>query len=529
MAKPVRCAIYTRKSSEEGLEQSFNSLHAQREACEAYILSQKHEGWTLVQTAFDDGGFSGGSMDRPALKALLGEVEQGNIDIIVVYKVDRLTRSLADFAKMVDRFDARSVSFVSVTQAFNTTTSMGRLTLNVLLSFAQFEREVTGERIRDKIAASKAKGMWMGGMVPLGYDVVDRSLVINDPEAEHVRTLFKLYAEHRAADLVVSLAQAQGIRGKHRGKVETNSVITRGSLYRILANPVYAGEIGHKGKRYPGQHNAIIDLPLFEAVQSMLAGNRRKVKGTASSRSHALGGKVYDPNGTLLTATHTRKGDAKYRYYANDALRLPADQLEATVATALADRLATPGSVAALLPDLTLLTADVLEQAADLGRRLGTASSGEHGSALASLVAKVVVQSDDCVVTLEPTAFGLVESMLDVIIPAALVRQKSRLKLIVHGEQPPAPDRSLIEMVAQARSWFQLLRSGEVTTLVEIADRYGLSDSYVRNVLPAAFLAPDIVTRIVEGRQPPSLTVRKLRELLPLPVSWDKQRALLDA
>lgn len=529
MAKPVRCAIYTRKSSEEGLEQSFNSLHAQREACEAYILSQKHEGWTLVPTPFDDGGFSGGSMDRPALKSLLAEVEQGNVDIIVVYKVDRLTRSLADFAKMVDRFDARSVSFVSVTQAFNTTTSMGRLTLNVLLSFAQFEREVTGERIRDKVAASKAKGMWMGGMVPLGYDVVDRQLVINEPEAEHVRTLFKLYAEHRAADLVVSMAHAQGIRGKHRGKVETNSVITRGSLYRILANPVYAGEIGHKSKRYPGQHNAIIDLPLFEAVQSILAGNRRKAQGTTSSRSHTLGGKVYDPTGTLLTATHTRKGTAKYRYYANDALRLPADQLEATVASALAERLATPGSVAALLPDLALLTADVLEQAADLGRRLGAASSSEYGSVLASLVAKVVVRSDDCVVTLEPTAFGLVGTMLDVIVPAALVHQKSRLKLFVHGEQPPAPDRSLIEMVAQARSWFQLLRSGKVTTLVEIADRYGLSDSYVRNVLPAAFLAPDIVTRIVEGRQPPSLTVRKLREALPLPASWDEQRTLLDA
>ncbi|MBD8676854.1 recombinase family protein [Sphingomonas sp. CFBP 13720] len=528
MSKSVRCAIYTRKSSEEGLEQSFNSLHAQREACEAYILSQKHEGWTLVPTAFDDGGFSGGSMDRPALKFLLAEVEQANIDIIVVYKVDRLTRSLADFAKMVDRFDARSVSFVSVTQAFNTTTSMGRLTLNVLLSFAQFEREVTGERIRDKIAASKAKGMWMGGMVPLGYDVVDRQLVINELEAEHVRTLFKLYAEHRAADLVVSLAKAQGIRGKHRGRVQSNSVITRGSLYRILANPVYAGEIGHKGKRYPGQHDAIIALPLFEAVQSILDGNRRKAHGTTSSRSHALGGRVCDPTGTLLTATHTRKGNSKYHYYANDALRLPAEQFETCVAGALAERLATPGSVAALLPDLGLLTGDVLERAADLGHRLGSASPRERGSVLASAIAKVVVRKDDCVVMLAHAAFGLEDIMHDVVVPVALARHKSKLQLVVPGAQPPTPDRSLIEMVAQARNWFQLLRSGEVTTLVEIADRYGLSDSYVRNVLPAAFIAPDIVTRIVEGRQPPSLTVRKLRDLLPLPTSWDKQRALLD-
>jgi site-specific DNA recombinase len=259
-AKLVRCAVYTRKSSEEGLEQSFNSLHAQREACEAYIVSQKHEGWQLWPKAYDDGGFSGGTMERPGLKQLLADVKGGLIDTIVVYKVDRLSRSLSDFAKMVDLFEADNVSFVSVTQAFNTTTSMGRLTLNMLLSFAQFEREVTGERIRDKIAASKAKGMWMGGNVPLGYDAQERLLVLNKAEAEQVRQLFGLYVKHKAVDAVVAKADHLSIRSKLResagGRCSGGAVLTRGSIYRILANPIYRSKAVRFGAADPGRQSA---------------------------------------------------------------------------------------------------------------------------------------------------------------------------------------------------------------------------------------------------------------------------------
>jgi site-specific DNA recombinase len=262
-AKTTRCAIYTRKSSEEGLEQDFNSLHAQREACEAYVTSQKHEGWRALPATYDDGGFSGGAMERPGLQKLLADIEARAIDVVVVYKVDRLTRSLMDFAKIVEVFDRHGVSFVSVTQAFNTTTSMGRLTLNVLLSFAQFEREVTGERTRDKIAASKKKGMWMGGFVPLGYGKEDRSLVIVESEAEVIRTLFRLYLELATVAALKAEADRLGLVSKrYEGFPEHmrgGRPFSRGHLYKILSNPLYVGEIDHKGTRYPGLHEGIID------------------------------------------------------------------------------------------------------------------------------------------------------------------------------------------------------------------------------------------------------------------------------
>ena len=271
-SRSLRCAIYTRKSSEEGLEQDFNSLHAQREACEAYIASQKQEGWKPLPDAYDDGGFSGGSMERPALQALLADIGAGRVDVVVVYKVDRLTRSLTDFAKIVEVFDAHGVSFVSVTQQFNTTSSMGRLTLNVLLSFAQFEREVTGERIRDKIAASKKKGLWMGGFVPIGYVAKDRTLVVNEAEAAKVREIFRLYLEHRCVRRVqAELDRLKVTTSRYvakTGKVSGGVPFSRGHLYRILSNPIYVGEIGHKEARYPGQHPAIIDRETWDSVQA---------------------------------------------------------------------------------------------------------------------------------------------------------------------------------------------------------------------------------------------------------------------
>src|SRR5690349_17285629 len=314
------CAIYTRKSSEEGLEQEFNSLAAQREACEAYIRSQQHEGWVLARTHYDDGGFSGGNMERPALRRLLADIRGGRIDIIVVYKVDRLTRSLADFARLVEIFDAQGVSFVSVTQQFNTTSSMGRLTLNVLLSFAQFEREVTGERILDKIAASKKKGMWMGGNVPLGYDASERTLVVNAAEAETVRCIFALYRELGCVRRAKQEADRLGLSTKRSttaGGIERGGrPFSRGHLYHLLSNPIYIGEIAHKGQLYPGQHPALIDAYTWAAVRDQLGANardhRRKARATEPS---LLAGVLVDARGERLTASHAVKEGRRYRYY----------------------------------------------------------------------------------------------------------------------------------------------------------------------------------------------------------------------
>ncbi|MEP2235992.1 MAG: recombinase family protein [Marinomonas sp.] len=318
--KPLRCAVYTRKSTEDGLEQEFNSLHAQREACEAYILSQRHEGWTLVERPYDDGGFSGGSMHRPGLLALLEAVEAGLVDVIVVYKVDRLTRSVTDFAKIVERLDAKEASFVSVTQAFNTKTSMGRLTLNVLLSFAQFEREVTGERIRDKIAAPKKKGLWMGGPVPLGYEVIDRKLVLVPEEAERVRTIMRRYVASHSANELIAQLEAEGIRtkiqrrtsGPHRGGIP----FQRGSLFHLLKNPIYCGKIVHKGTAHEGEHQPIVDDELWNTVQARLSEKAPPRKRSKNDPQAALlRGLLTDSQGRPMVPTYATKGSRRYAYY----------------------------------------------------------------------------------------------------------------------------------------------------------------------------------------------------------------------
>jgi site-specific DNA recombinase len=336
--KALRCAIYTRKSCEEGLEQSFNPLHAQREACEASIRSQRHEGWQLVKTAYDDGGFSGGTLNRPGLERLLQDVSDKKIDVVVVYKVDRLTRSLMDFAKIVEQFDKQGVSFVSVTQQFNTTSSMGRLTLNVLLSFAQFEREVTGERIRDKIAASKRKGMWMGGVVPTGYELKDRELVVNPAEADQVRNIYRLYLELGCVSKLKESLEVSGIRSKRRisknGRISGDAVYSRGALYKMLNNRIYIGEITHKQAIYSGRHGPIIDRELWERVRERLSENlqaeRKRPRATAGS---LLTGLVYDDAGNRFTPSHAAKGERRYRYYISQpnsekAARFPATEIE---------------------------------------------------------------------------------------------------------------------------------------------------------------------------------------------------------
>jgi site-specific DNA recombinase len=534
MASPVRCAVYTRKSSEEGLEQSFNSLHAQREACEAYVASQKHEGWSFIDTAYDDGGFSGGSMERPGLKALMSDVHAGLIDTVVVYKVDRLTRSLADFAKMVEQFDQHNVSFVSVTQAFNTTTSMGRLTLNVLLSFAQFEREVTGERIRDKIAASKAKGMWMGGAVPLGYDVKDRQLLVNEGEAEQVRRLFTLYLECKAVDEVVTRAAEAGITSKKRitpaGKSSGGGKLTRGSLYRIFANPIYVGEIGHKGKRHAGLHAGIIATDTFDAVQKILASNRRRRKeGAAAAAPALLAGLVVDGNGARLTSTHTRRRGNRYRYYAGNGFRLPAPDLETIVVGAVAARLASPKAIAALLPDLALYRAEMVASGAELAKALAGNDALGRRRAILRLVTKVTVRNDSLTIFLDLAPLGLPDVTTTLLVATQVGRAKARLSLVVPGEVTANPDAALIGIIAQARDWVDRLASGRAASLTSIAAADAVTLPYVRQLIGAAFLAPDLVTRIVEGRQPTWLTAAALKTMLPLAPDWNEQRALVAA
>ena len=322
--KSVRCAIYTRVSTDHGLEQDFNSLDAQHDAAQAYIRSQAHAGWALIRPRYDDGGYSGGSTERPALQRLLADVRARKVDVIVVYKVDRLTRSLADFAKLVELFDDHAVSFVSVTQQFNTTTSMGRLTLNVLLSFAQFEREVTSERIRDKIAASKRKGLWVGGMAPLGYETKDRRIVVVEDEAERVRTIFRSYLTLGSLNLVMADLRHRGIVTKLRSLKTGRSVggipFTRGPLAYLLRNRFYIGEVVFRGEVFPGEQPALLDRDLFDAVQAKLNGQRNNHKAARAKSESPLIGRIYDDRGNRMSPSHARKQGIRYRYYVSSPL-----------------------------------------------------------------------------------------------------------------------------------------------------------------------------------------------------------------
>jgi site-specific DNA recombinase len=356
----LRCAIYTRKSSEEGLDMEFNSLDAQREACEAYIASQRSEGWVATRERYDDGGFSGGTLERPGLKQLLADIDDGLIDVVVVYKIDRLSRSLMDFSKLVEIFDRNGVTFVSVTQSFNTTTSMGRLTLNILLSFAQFEREVIGERIRDKVAASRKRGIWMGGYVPLGYDVQDRKLLVNDAEAASVRRIFERFVELGSATVLARELRRDGFRNKQ------GTLIDKGYLYRLLNNRVYRGEAVHKGKAYPGEHDAIIDDDLWDRAHAILQESPRKRANNSRSRTPALlKGLIFSDTGAAMTPTSTKKGAKLYRYYVSmdvirnretgaetAPMRLAAGMLEDAVVTEVRRILQTPEVVTQLIAAL---------------------------------------------------------------------------------------------------------------------------------------------------------------------------------
>ena len=557
-----RCAVYTRKSTEEGLDQDFNSLDAQREACEAYIASQSGLGWKLIRTRYDDGGVSGGTMDRPALQQLLSDIQSAKVDVVVVYKIDRLTRSLMDFAKIVDVFDTKGVSFVSVTQQFNTTTSMGRLTLNVLLSFAQFEREVTAERIRDKIAASKKKGMWMGGPWPLGFDVRDKRLVVNEAEAVTVRRLFDLYRQIRSVRRLKAAADDEGIVTKRRsfsgGRVQGGQPFSRGNLYQLLSNPIYVGEIAHKGQTYAGLHEAIVDRDTWDAVQALLSDNtvaRRTPKNLSSPC--ILAGLVFDETGDRLTSSHAVKAGVRYHYYISHRLmnalktddtgrRLPAQELERPILAELIRRLGDDVDLMALL-GLRNTPPRVLRAMKAGAQRLADAlqsdSPESRRSALQSFVDRIDVHPDHIGIAINvrklSRVLGLPEAetagtetaaTVSVIhLPLRLKRRGVEAKLVVGGEAEPVsnPDTALIALIAKAHRWCDQITDGSAPSITDLAVRENEDRNEISRHLPLAFLAPDIVEKILKGMQPVDLTAEKLRRLGSLPYRWDEQRAVL--
>jgi site-specific DNA recombinase len=499
--KLLRCAIYTRKSTDHNLDFEFNSLDAQREACEAYIKSQAHEGWRLVPDHFDDGAFSGASLERPALQQLLVEVKAGKVDVIVVYKVDRLTRSLSDFAKLVELFDQHSVSFVSVTQSFNTTSSMGRLTLNVLLSFAQFEREVIGERVRDKIAASKAKGIWVGGSIPLGYASVNKKLVVVPEEAETVQLIFRRYLELGSITRLIEDLDRQGVRTRNQklssGESRGNIRFGTGALSWLLRNRLYLGEVVYKGSIYAGEHPPILERELFDAVQAKLTAKAtaRQLKIRASAA--ILAGRIYDDRGNRMTPTHTNKRGARYRYYVSHALLQKRNDKAGSVA-----RVSAPEIEAA-----------VVKAAREYIIAHNGVPPADERAMIEHIVQKVVVKAKTIEIHLDEVLDGgaidrqlSAESGRIISIPWSPAGSTAS-KGIVHEPSvvlPMSADERdvLLTSIAKARSWIDDLACGRAISFAEIAKHEGKVERHVRLLAPLAFVSPHIVMGIMSGTAP---------------------------
>ncbi len=558
----VRCAIYTRKSTDEGLEQDFNSLDAQREACAAYVTSQKHEGWSALPARYDDGGFSGGSMERPALRRLLADVGADHVDVVVVYKVDRLTRALTDFARIVTVLDQADVSFVSVTQAFNTTTSMGRLTLNVLLSFAQFEHEVTAERIRDKIAASKKKGMWMGGMVPIGYRAEEKKLAVAPEEAKQVRKIFTRYLELGSVRRLKAELDAGGIRTPLRrhlnGRQTGGMPFSRGKLYALLSNPLYAGRIRHKDTVHPGQHEAIIEETLWQAVQDRLAANRQRTARRADAKAPSpLAGKLTDPDARRMRPSHATKKGRHYRYYVSADLvegsvatgargwRIPAAEIEAALAIVIAAGLRDPGFASSLIAQRQIGAAKaevVLDRVKEIAAALDAPESAEARDLLRMIVCHVDLGEAELRATIgfEGLASGRATDQDAAILagvpgfavsaPIRLARRGVELRLVLQGAAAPSPmqDAQLIQAVIEARCRVaDYLDPSLALGLGDLAGRDDVDRGDLSRSLQLAFLAPDIVERILDGIQPVALTAQQLKRVGDLPLAWDEQRSLI--
>ncbi len=542
----LRCAVYTRKSTDEGLDQGFNSLDAQWEACSAYIKSQAGEGWSLVQKRYDDGGVSGGTLERPALKDLLEDIRRGRVDVVVVYKVDRLTRSLADFAKLVELFDEQQVSFVSVTQAFNTTSSMGRLTLNVLLSFAQFEREVTAERIRDKIAASKKKGMWMGGSVPLGYDVQDKKLIINNAEAKTVRTIFDLYRTHQNVRLVQKETESLGLRTKARGQGDGGRTsarsFQRGHIYHLLSNPLYLGKVRYQKEIYEGEHDAIIGQKVWDDVQSILAANCREGKILSRSKHPSLlAGLLFDETGEKLTTTHANKNGRRHRYCVsarNSAsaalgvpLRVPASQLEDAVFDATACFLLDERAISEKMPQLsTVEFRQTCANAKGVASSIHNDAPDNKRQLALDLFQRITIHHDTLSILIRTECLldEISEETIELVEPINFKRRGAGMKLVLPNqkERTKQIDPNLIKLIAQSTKWFDDLKSGKVSSISEIAERDKLDRNEVSRFLPLAFLAPDLVEKILNGQQPVSLTANRLKRMSKLPLDWLEQRNL---
>lgn len=581
--KQVRCAIYTRKSSEEGLEQNFNSLHAQREACAAYVMSQASEGWTLLPEVYDDGGLSGGTLDRPALKRLLADVEAGHIDIIVVYKVDRLTRSLFDFAKLVETFDRCGTSFVSITQSFNTTNSMGRLTLNMLLSFAQFEREVTAERIRDKLAASKAKGMWMGGIPPLGYRPSGRTLAVVEEHAELVREIFARYRTLGNVRLLTEALRSEGIitpkRKTASGRSHGGTFLSRGQVYAILRNPIYIGCISHRGVLHKGLHAPIVPRETWDAVQQQLAGNVQGTRGrggrgepnsptnqsapgksskrngakgstgtsaaqtTTSAHASPLAGRIVDEAGLPLLATHARKGEVRYRYYvskalqtgmaaAHEGLRIPAGEIEQAVLQELAHLLSDP---LVLVQKLNLsLPPDALKPLIARAKAFGQDLQQGDTSLLSAVLHKVQVLADRIEVSIDVQ--HLVQALALDPSPASpphlvLSRQvrltrTGRAVRLVHDNGAAVTadgvELTLVRLIHKARLWWQRMADGKLD-VTGLALQEGVSTTYVVRVLRLAFLSPVVVEAVLDGRLRAGIDASAMFEPRTIRPEWTRQ------
>lgn len=551
-----RCAIYTRKSTEEGLEQEFNSLDAQREACEAYIHSQRHEGWQLHPDQYDDGGFSGGNIDRPALSRLMEDLKAGLIDIIVVYKIDRLSRSLSDFVRMVELFDQHQVSFVSVTQQFNTSTSMGRLTLNVLLSFAQFEREITSERIRDKLAASAKKGLWMGGTVPLGYDAIDKKLVINTSEADTVRHIYERYLALKCVRKLKAELDTDGYISKQRKSksgARGGQSFYRGALYTILKNPIYIGKVRHHKNIYQGQQDPIIDSITWKRVQKQLEDNRSSNKRrTTTKQPSLLAGLIYDDRGNVMSPSHSNKNQTRrYRYYVSQAVlryqdkevgsvsRIAAHEIEELVSQQLV-LLLQDGSklldiTATYAIDLPKRTS-IIERGRLLAEKWQSQSPHQQLVTVSTTLKKVTVGRERvCLIFSRTGLLALISADISTItdesdeieinLNVKMQRCGIESKLIIEGQGPGSAHKRTVhaiqEALSKAMKWNQALISGEVATMKALAEKEGVAQRYLALLIKLAWLSPEIMQAIIRGQIPATLSLDKLKKGFSL--DWHEQ------
>ena len=544
MKPKLKCVIYTRKSTNDGLEQDFNSLDAQREACEAYIKSQAHEGWTCRPDKYDDGAYSGATLDRPAMQSLLEKVKAGEIDVIVVYKVDRLTRSLTDFAKLVELFDTHKVSFVSVTQQFNTTSSIGRLTLNVLLSFAQFEREVTAERIRDKIAASRKKGKWMGGSVPMGYDVRDKRLVPNNAEAKDVRKIFELYLEIGNIRSLLIALKAEGTQPKTTKQNGGKTDFSRGQLAHLLKNPVYIGKARHKDKVYEGEHEAILPQELFNQVQTKLRAQApfETIK-YREKEPFLLRGLLYDADGRPFTTSHSNKKGKRYHYYMTrpkdgepntKVWRLPVDHVDNLMLQSIKTLLKDPNS----LKDLFGIAEPTSEEWFRFAAAEHLAASDIKLDIIQSCLNRIDLSPEILTLTFDLIQLAKVLRIESTIVTKGFAKYKTPIhlqsrsvgtKLQLQGASGPKaePDPNIIRLIAKAYHWFELLKNGKAHTINEIASQEQVHASDITRYLTLAFLNPLLVEHLIASDPPLNMTSNSFKHLVPTPSRWVEQEAQL--